>query len=236
MKTFITFLCTIIGIGLIYYLLFEDYSTLFYVNMITGWVTAGIIISNIPLFSQSKLLNFKNAASMLVLDVFAFILFAWVCIYTFGMEHQGESHNTLYVGMLIVFVLSTVALGVTEVGGGVMHKQEVKLQNSVGNKKRVQVSVDLFWNDFKSFLSDNTDWEYDTLKLIKSVLEHISAIPSEKIERNNDIETELTEKFDKLIALAKSWSAAENKEDIQDQITDRIQQLKKYVVTFKTIM
>ncbi|WP_455623351.1 hypothetical protein [Parabacteroides sp.] len=232
MKTIITFLVAAACTVLLYHLTFEEHSELFYVNVIATCVAEAILLSGLPLFSNDKLLTFKHAASWTVLNLFAILLFAWTLLYTLVIAN-GENINTLYVGQLLLGIVFAILLGVTEVGGSAMKQQEEVLQTTIKTKKRALLSVESYWLDAKDSLSGSSDWEDDTLRLLRLVLDKVKSIPAEKLERNSDVMSGIQGKLDEIQSLIDDLSSSESPEKVQQSIQKKLNSLKNYVVTIK---
>jgi len=235
MKTIITFLATAVCTVLLYHLIFEEHTELFYVNVVSTCIAEWILLSGLPLFSSKKLLTFKNAASWIVLNVFALLLFIWTTFYTLALA-DNESLNTLYIGQLIIGILFIALLGVTEVGGTAMKRQEESLQTTVKAKKKVLLSFESYWLDFKDVLSGQSDWEDETLRTLRLVLDKVAAIPAEKLEQNSDVVEEIKGKLDTLKDLLDELSSNDSPEKLQQNITKKANSLKNYVVTIKSTL
>lgn len=235
MKTVITFLATAVCTVLLYHLIFEEHTELFYVNVISTCIAEWILLSGLPLFSSKKLLTFKNAASWIVLNVFALLLFVWTTIYTLALANN-ENVNTLYIGLLIIGILFIVLLGVVEVGGTAMKQQEESLQATVKAKKKVLLSVESYWLEFKDVLSCQSDWEDDTLRTLRLILDKVAAIPAEKLEQNGDVVEEIKRKLDTLKDLLDELPSNDSPEKIQQSISKKMNSLKNYVVTIKSTL
>ena len=134
MKSIITFIGVAICTALLYHLIYEEHTTLFYVNVVVTWLTEGILLLNIPVFSNTKLLDFKNAASLTILNSASIILLLWTIGYSLFTEEQENLEN-LYIGMLIISIIFIIALGITEIGGSAMKKQEAQLNTTIQKRK-----------------------------------------------------------------------------------------------------
>ena len=233
MKTVITLLGTVICTLLIYYLLFDEYGTLFYVNVISTCVIEVVLLSGIPLFSSKKLLTFKNAASWTIITVFAFLFFLWTTFYTIGLA-DGENMDTLYIGQLVIGVLFIILFGMTEIGSSAMQKHDEALHTTIKAKKRTLFSVENYWLDISELLSNSSDWENETRKQIRNVLDKLSSIPARKVEENGDILDEIHSEFKELKRLCEQLAEENEKDKLQQKITKKVSQIRNYVVTVKT--
>ena len=92
-------LCVMACTVLVFHLIFDEHTKLFYINVITTCFAEVILLANIPLLSSEKLLTFKNAASSTILDVYAVVLFLWTVVYSAFIEDES-GYKTLYIGML----------------------------------------------------------------------------------------------------------------------------------------
>lgn len=90
MKAGLILLGIVICTTLVYYLLFDEYETLFYVNVVSTCLVEIIFLSGIPLFSERKLLTFKNAATWNIVSIMAALFFVWTTFYTLILAN-GEN-------------------------------------------------------------------------------------------------------------------------------------------------
>lgn len=235
MKAILTYLgvagCTV----LLYYLIFEEHANLFYWNVVIACAAEAILLGNLPLLSNEKWLTFKNAASYLVLNSFALALFAWTTFYTLAIT-DGNNFDTLYIGLATIGIVFIALLGVIEVGGGFMQKQEAVMDQRVAVKKRTIMSVELFWTEIQDELNNQTDWEEDTLRNIRLVLDKIASIPAGKIERNSDVISEINGKLESLKEKILTLPSSDIPEKAQQEITKQIQRIANYVVTIKSTL
>lgn len=235
MKAILTYLgvagCTV----LLYYLIFEEHANLFYWNVVIACAAEAILLGNLPLLSNEKWLTFKNAASYLVLNSFALALFAWTTFYTLAIT-DGNNFDTLYIGLATIGIVFIALLGGIEVGGGFMQKQEAVMDQSVAVKKRTIMSVELFWTEIQDELNNQTDWEEDTLRNIRLVLDKIASIPAGKIERNSDVISEINGKLESLKEKILMLPSSDIPEKAQQEITKQIQRIANYVVTIKSTL
>mgnify|MGYP005870331775 CR=1 FL=1 len=79
--------------------------------------------------------------------------------------------------------------------GGVTEKKALDIQSTIENKKMFSVSIDNYWIETKNELENiNSDWKDKTLQSFKIVLDKISMIPANKLDRHLEIVNELNEK------------------------------------------
>lgn len=235
MKAILTYLgvagCTV----LLYYLTFEEHANLFYWNVAIACVVEAILLGNLPFLSNEKWLTFKNAASYLVLNSFALVLFSWTTFYTLAIA-DGNNFDTLYIGLAAIGIVFIALLGVVEVGGGFMQKQEAVMKQSIAVKKRTLVSIELYWVEIQDELNHQTDWEEEALRNIRLILDKIASIPAGKIERSSDVIAEINGKLESLKDKILDISSAEVPEKAQQEISKQIQRIANYVVAVKTTL
>lgn len=232
MKAVITFLGVAICTALLYHLIYEEHTTLFYINVVITWIAEGILLLNIPVFSSAKLLDFKNAASLTILNSSAVLLLLWTVGYSLAVKDQ-ENLDNLYIDLLVIAIISIAALGVTEIGGSAMKKQEAELNTTIRKKKRIVVSIGMFLEDAKNCLHNQSDWENETLSALKNVLDKISSIPAEKAERNEDVMEGINNKLKNIQEMLEKYSNDCSDEALMQTITRKVNQLKNYVTTIK---
>lgn len=235
MKSIITFIGVAICTALLYHLIYEEHTTLFYVNVIVTWIAEGILLLNIPVFSSAKLLDFKNAASLTILNFAAITLLLWTIGYSLYTEDQ-ENLDNLYIGILVVAIVAIIAIGMTEVGGSAMKKQEAELKTTIQRKKRISISTNMFLADARDCLCNQSEWEDETLSALKNVLDKIASIPAEKAERNEDVMSDINDKLNEIQDLLNQYSKDNSDGVLMQSITRKINQLKNYVVTIKSTL
>lgn len=232
MKSIITFIGVAICTALLYHLIYEEHTTLFYVNVVVTWIAEGILLLNIPVFSSAKLLDFKNAASLTILNFAAITLLLWTIGYSLYTEDQ-ENLDNLYIGILVVAIVAIIAIGMTEVGGSAMKKQEAELKTTIQRKKRISISTNMILADARDCLCNQSEWEDETLSALKNVLDKIASIPAEKAERNEDVMSDINDKLNEIQDLLNQYSKDNSDGALMQSITRKINQLKNYVVTIK---
>ena len=99
-----------IGTIVIFHLIFDEHTKLFYINVITTCICELILLANIPILSNARLLTFKNEAVSTILDIYAVVLFLWTVIYSLFIETEDD-FDILYIGMIAVSVVFIVAFG-----------------------------------------------------------------------------------------------------------------------------
>ena len=139
----------------------------------------------------------------------------------------------MYIGILIIAIISIAALGVTEIGGSAMKKQEAKLNMTIQKKKKIFISTNMVLAEAKDCLRNQSGWEDETLSALKSVLDKISSIPGEKAERNEDVMSDIKNKLNEIQELLGQYSNDNSNEMLMQSITRKLNQLKNYVVTIK---
>ena len=159
-------LCAIACTIVVFHLIFDEHTKLFYINVATACVAEALFLANIPLFSSGRLLTFKNAASSVVMDTYAILLFLWTVVYSLFIEEESD-YKVLYIGMLALTVVFLVAFAAVEMGGSVM-QQEEEAQNSVAASKRAYlVSLNDYFLSVQEMLSPaRPDWADDALRTL----------------------------------------------------------------------
>ena len=138
------------------------------------------------------------------------------------------------MGLAAIGIVCIALLGVAEVGGDFMQKQGIVMEQTVATKKRTLISVELYWTEIRDELNNHTDWEENTLRNIRLVLDKMASIPVGKIERNSDVISEINGKLESLKDKILALSSVETKEKAQEEITKQIQRITNYVVTIKS--
>lgn len=232
MKAGLILLGIVICITLVYYLLFDEYETLFYVNVVSTCLVEIIFLSGIPLFSERKLLTFKNAATWNIVSIMAALFFVWTTFYTLILAND-ENMKTLYIGQLLLSVVFLILFGVVEIGGSSMQKHEESLQKTVQVKKKIVRLEQSYWFGIKELLDDQTIWSREILCQIRIIFDRISAIPACRIERNEPVWSDLQIKLDELQSLCLSYSKDKNDEELQSKIKKSINSIKYQITLLK---
>lgn len=222
----------------IYYLLFDEHSSLFYVNTIVTCVAEMLLLANIPIWSGEKMMTVKNAAASVSVNIYAVLVFLWTTVYTLAIYNSEEkNYKPLIIGLLGVTLLFVALYGATMIGGGVTEKHIEELQTKSASKKLFVFSVQELFTNFKEALHDeDSEWKDETLKALRTITDKIGAMPTDKLSKNADIASELKERMESIVEMCEGLATAENKTEQQAKITRKVNQLKNYLVTIKTIM
>ena len=222
----------------IYYLLFDEHSTLFYANTIVTCLAEVLLLANIPIWSGEKMMTVKNASASVSVNIYAVAVFLWTTVYTLAIYNsEEENYKPLVIGLLGITLLFVILYGATMIGGGVTEKHVEELQAKSTSKKLFVFSVQESFTNIKEALHDEeSDWKDETLKVLRTIADKIGAMPTEKLSKNTDIASELKERMESIAEMCEGLATAENKTEQQAKITRKVNQLKNYLVTIKTIM
>lgn len=228
-------LCVIVCTVIVYRLIFDELSTLFYVNVTVACVAETILLINIPILSNRQLLTFKNAASSTVLDIFAIVLFLWTSIYSLFVEEKSD-YRILYIGLLVTIIIFIFLFGSVEMGGSFMQKEEKRQQQVSQEKRMFSNFLTIYYMEVCNILITVNAGAADEIKrILEMVLDKISTIPSEKLERNESVTTSIYEKLNEIKALVENL----RKEDTQEtstQIIHKLESFNNYVTTIKSTL
>ena len=167
-------LCVMIGTIVIFHLIFDEHTKLFYINVITTCICELILLANIPILSNARLLTFKNEAVSTILDIYAVVLFLWTVIYSLFIETEDD-FDILYIGMIAVSVVFIVAFGMVSVGGNVMSDEGKRQKSLSAYRKDFHQSLDNYYLSVQSIMTlDNSIWKDETLRSIKIVLDNMN--------------------------------------------------------------
>ena len=220
----ITMLLVIVCTIIIYTLLFEEQNKLFYINVGIACLAEIILLANIPILSNEKLLTIKNVSLSVSLNLFAIVIFLWTAGCSLLMD-QDSNLKTLYIGLLVIMA------------GGVTEKKALDIQSTIENKKMFSASIDNYWIGTKNELENiNSDWKDKTLQSFKIVLDKISMIPAYKLDRHSEIVNELTEKLNEIHELFQKVAGSPEQGELQSHTTLKINQLRNYVQTIKSTL
>ena len=227
-------LCAIVCTIIVFHLVFDEHTKLFYINVVTTCVCEIILLANIPILSSTRLLTFKNAATSYVLDIYAVVLFLWTVVYSSFVKEEGD-FNILYIGMLVLTGVGVVAFGMTSTGGRVMEAEQERNEAVAAYKRECLVSLDNFRQNVAELLAANgSEWNDSTLRLLNLVLDKIACIPSDKLDKNGGFVEETNRRLDEIGDLLRRVADGADMDDgIRTEVTRKIEQLKSYVTTMK---
>lgn len=227
----LTIVCTIV----VYILLFEEQNALFYINVGIACFAEIILLANIPILSSEKLLTIKNASLSISLNLFAIVIFLWTTGCSLLMKQDGNL-KILYIGLLIIITILFVINGaIIIITSEVAEKQAKNIQSTIENKKIFSIAIDSYWIETKNGLENiNSDWKDKTLQSFKIVLDKISMIPSNKLDKHSDIANELTRELNEIHDLFQKVTTEEETSEFQSCITLKISHLKNYIQTIKS--
>ena len=222
----------------IYYLFFDEHSTLFYVNTIVTCLAEVLLLANIPIWSGEKMMTVKNAAASVSVNIYAVLVFLWTTVYTLAIYNsEEENYKPLIIGLLGITLLFVILYGATMIGGGVTDKHVEELQTKSANKQLFVFSVQESFMNIKETLHDEeSEWKDETLKALRTMADKIGAMPTDKLSKNTDIASELKDCIDSIAEMCEGLATADNKAEQQARITRKVNQLKNYLTTIKTIM
>lgn len=215
----------------IYYLLFDEHSTLFYVNTIVTCLAEVLLFANIPIWSGEKMMTVKNASASVSVNIYAVLVFLWTAIYTLAIYNpEEENYKPLVIGLLGITLLFVILYGATMIGGGVTEKHVEELQTKSASKKLFVFSVQESFTNIKDALHDeDSDWKDETLQALRTIADKIGAMPTEKLSKNTDIASELKERMESIAEMCEGLAMAENRAELQTKITRKTNQLKNYL-------
>lgn len=223
----------------IYYLIFDgDTTKLFYINTIVACLAEVLLLANIPIWSGEKMMTVKKAAVSMSINVYAISLFLWTTIYSLIIHNSAnENFRPLCLGLLFITLIFVIFCGATLIGGETVEKQVEEIETAVVKKKLYVFSVQESLMNIKDALhDDNSEWKDETLRAMRTIADKIGAMPTDKLKKHGDIADELRVKVQEIEGLCENLSAYENRQELQSQITRKIDRLKNYLVTIKTIM
>jgi len=231
----ITMLLVIVCTIIIYALLFEEQNKLFYINVGIACLAEIILLANIPILSNEKLLTIKNVSLSVSLNLFAIVIFLWTAGCSLLMD-QDSNLKTLYIGLLVITIIFFIINGATVIMAG-GEKKALDIQSTIENKKMFSASIDNYWIGTKNELENiNSDWKDKTLQSFKIVLDKISMIPAYKLDRHSEIVNELTEKLNEIHELFQKVAGSPEQGELQSHTTLKINQLRNYVQTIKSTL
>lgn len=229
-------LCIIVCTVIVYRLIFDETTTLFYVNVIVACVAEAILVINIPMLSSKQLLTFKNAASSTVLDIFAIVLFLWTSICSLFVEDESD-YRILYIGLLVVTIIFIILFGSVEMGGNFMQKEE-KIQQQVAQEKKVFSNfLSMYRMEVRNILAmANSETTDEISRMLDIVLEKAAMIPSEKLEHNGNVTASIHDKLCKIKTLLEELQEEDVQETLRIQIIHELKSFNNYVTMIKSTL
>ena len=207
----ITMLLVIVCTIIIYTLLFEEQNKLFYINVGIACLAEIILLANIPILSNEKLLTIKNVSLSVSLNLFAIVIFLWTAGCSLLMD-QDSNLKTLYIGLLVITIIFFIINGATVImAGGVTEKKALDIQSTIENKKMFSASIDNYWIGTKNELERETKERRNELQRYeKRVLSKEESV-DKKANAVEKRELECTAKFNELQEKEKRVNELEEK-------------------------
>lgn len=228
------FLCAIVCTMVIYHLIFDEHSTLFYINVIIACVAEIILLFNISVLSSKRLLTFKNSATTIILNIYALVLFLWTSIFSLYVEKDSD-YKTLYVGILVSTVVFIVMSAMVEIGGNIMQKEEKKLLQTQKREKEFRLYIETYRLELSDILLNiDSELKTDNFSLLEIVLEKVSICPSEKIEQN--VIDNIKEKLEDIKKMYKEFLNDNRSESLHGQLSQKIKSLNNYINVLKSTL
>lgn len=229
----LTVACTV---GL-YYLLFEEVNTLFYINTVVTCVAEVLLLMNVPIWSGKKMFNVTSVTVSRSVNIYAVAIFAWTLFYTLALHDEASGEfKTYYIGMLIATLIFVVVCGVSTVGAGTAEKMSKEVQTAVENRRNVVQFVRVSAMDVSSALeSEDSEWKDEVEKLLKMIVDKLSSIPAEKLYGNSDVARRIEDNMTDIATASEQFASVEDKEALKAELTGKLNRLNKYITTVKTL-
>ena len=225
----------------LYYLVFDslglEIGHLFYINTITACVAEALLLSNIPIWSGEKMITVTNVTISRCISLYAVALFAWSLLFTLFVAGSGyENYRIYYIGLLILSLIFVAVCGISAIGAGTaesIHKeQEAKMEN----KQNLVQFVHATHLDIEASLERvNSEWKDDFLRLYKLALDKLATLPNEKLHKNPSIAQKVENDLTDISTMCEGLATSANPEEMQIDITNRVNRLIKYITTIKTL-
>ncbi len=185
----LTIVC--VAIWGIFSLIFSETGTLMMLNTISGMLMAVIVMMNFIMTTSRSSLSVRNAASMTVLTTLGGILFVWTFVFTFLIGDYKDSERSLtslYVGYLIILVISAVLLLMADRGGSVSQEKNIKVQARIEYKSELLSKL----NSAKIMLNTvEPNTRADVHKLLSLCISSFQSIPTNKLNEQCVIDSGL---------------------------------------------
>ncbi|BDW79365.1 hypothetical protein BFINE_51600 [Bacteroides finegoldii DSM 17565] len=93
----------------------------------------------------------------------------------------------------------------------------------------------MYWNDIENILETvASDWKNNALQQLKVSVDKISIIPSKKLENNTEIVADINTKLNDIKEVFNKISKDIENPYLQKEVSQKIEQLKNYIIAIKS--
>ena len=225
----------------IYYLIFNllelPIDHLFYINVVSTCLAELLLMVNIPILSNEKILNVTNATVSICVNVYAVAIFVWTLFFTLIINNvEPGCFKVYYVGVLLLSLAFIALCSVSAFSSHVAEKGAKEQETKMECKRNVMHLVQATNLEILGSLEkDDSEWKDDFVRLFNMTIDKLSSMPNEKLYNNPNIANKVEDSLTEISTLCDSLAAAEDAEAVKSELTSKVNRLNKYLTTIKTL-
>ena len=221
----------------IYYLLFDQHGHLFYINTVATCVAEVLLLMNVPIWSGKKMLNITSSTVSIFTNLYAIALFVWTLLFTlYAQDSFVVNFKAYYIGILIATLVFIILCGVSAIGAHTAEKAAEEQESLIGNRRNLVGFVKVLNLDITASLeSADSEWKDEFERLVKMLNDKLSSFPSEKLNKNPQIAQKIENDMSDIATICEGLSASVEPEIVQQELTNKLNRLIKYVSTVKNL-
>ena len=196
---FSTLAITCLAIWGIFNLIFTESSEMMVWCIVSGIAMSAALLSNLLVVSSTETNTVRNASLTWVLNASGIAFFAWTLFFVFllGSYEDGErSMTVLYVGYLVILIVSVFLIFMGGWGGSISEKYSQEVQASIQGR-------DVFIMQLKQAIVKLEEIESDTRttnhKALAKSFDLLKNIPANRIS-DPTVSSQVSEKISSVIA------------------------------------
>ena len=196
---FSTLAITCVAIWGIFNLIFTESSEMMVWCIVSGIAMSAALLSNLLVVSSTETNTVRNASLTWVLNASGIAFFAWTLFFVFllGSYEDGErSMTVLYVGYLVILIVSVFLIFMGGWGGSISEKYSQDVQASIQGR-------DVFIMQLKQAIVKLEEIESDTRttnhKALAKSFDLLKNIPANRIS-DPTVSSQVSEKISSVIA------------------------------------
>lgn len=181
------FLIIVIALCLfgIFALIFPDFSAMMILCTVTGTILAALLICGINLSTSASELHPKNTSSLWVATAGGILLFAWTLIYVFLCGNYSDSQrslNGLYIGYLIVVVITVVCYYSVSRGSEVAQFHSDTIQQRIVSKQELIHDLQSNFTTVEEYYGSSSD----EIKEYRMCIDRLRRLPISTFENGSN--------------------------------------------------
>ena len=194
---FSTLAITCLAIWGIFNLIFTESSEMMVWCIVSGIAMSAALLSNLLVVSSTETNTVRNASLTWVLNASGIAFFAWTLFFVFllGSYEDGErSMTALYVGYLVILILSVFLMFMGGLGGSISEKHSQEVQASIQGRevflmqlKQAIVKLEDIESDARTTNHKALTKSFDLLKNIPANRISDPTVSSQVSERINSV-------------------------------------------------